>query len=63
MKSRIHGRDVEAFWRQVQTLAPVLPGAPVPVLFGFVIHPSAVEAATRAGAVVISSSGATGARG
>jgi len=38
-------------------LAAQLPGTPVVVLFGFVIHPSAREAAARLGAIVISSSG------
>jgi len=62
VKSRIYGRDVEALGRRVQALASTLPGVPVPVLFGFVVHPSAVDAAARAGAVVISSSGTTGAQ-
>jgi hypothetical protein len=57
VRSRIHGRDVEAVIRQAERLAPQLPGAPVAVLFGFVIHPSAREAAERLGAIVISSSG------
>ncbi|MDR7521001.1 MAG: hypothetical protein QN168_00910 [Armatimonadota bacterium] len=57
VRSRIYGRDVEAAFRQAERLAPQLPGAPVAVLFGFVIHPSAREAAARLGAVVISSSG------
>jgi uncharacterized protein (DUF3084 family) len=57
VRSRIHGRDVEAAVRQAERLAPQLPGRPLPVLFGFVIHPSAREMAGRLGAVVISSSG------
>jgi len=57
VRSRIHGRDVEAAVRQAVRLAPQLPGTPVAVLFGFVIHPSAREVASRLGAVVISSSG------
>lgn len=57
VRSRIHGRDVEAAVRQATRLAPELPGAPVAVLFGFVIHPSAREAAGRLSAIVISSSG------
>lgn len=57
VRSRIYGRDVEAAVRQAERLAPQLPGTPVPVLFGFVIHPSAREAASRLGALVISSSG------
>jgi len=57
VRSRIYGRDVEGAVRQADRLAPRLPGAPVVVLFGFVIHPSAREAASRLGAIVISSSG------
>ncbi len=57
VRSRIHGRDVEAAVRQLGRLAPQLAGRPLAVLFGFVIHPSAREAAQRLGAIVISSSG------
>lgn len=57
VRSRIHGRDVEATVRQADRLAPQIPGTPVVVLFGFVIHPSAREAASRLGAIAISSSG------
>ncbi|MDR7469137.1 MAG: hypothetical protein QN201_03230 [Armatimonadota bacterium] len=60
VKSRIYGRDVEALGRRIQALAAALPGIPVPVLFGFVVHPSAIDAAARAGAVVITSAGARG---
>lgn len=56
-RDRIYGLDVETVVRQADRLAPQLPGAPVVVLFGFVIHPSAREAASRHGANVISSSG------
>jgi tetratricopeptide (TPR) repeat protein len=57
VRSRIHGRDVEGTVRLAARLGPQLPGTPLAVLFGFVIHPSAREAAARLGAVVISSSG------
>jgi predicted nuclease with TOPRIM domain len=57
VKSRIHGRDVEALVRRIGDLAGQLPGVPLPLLFGFVVHPSAREAAARVGAVVITSSG------
>jgi tetratricopeptide (TPR) repeat protein len=57
VRSRIHGRDVEGAVRQAARLASQLGGRPVTVLFGFVIHPSAREAAARLGAIVISSSG------
>ena len=57
VRSRIHGRDVEMAVRLAGRLAPLLPGLPVIVLFGFVIHPSAREIAGRLGAIAISSSG------
>src|SRR5579884_2947629 len=57
VKSRIYDRDVEALATRVRQLAPQLPGTPVPVLFGFVIHPSAREAASRLGAIIIASGG------
>jgi hypothetical protein len=56
-KSRIYDRDVEALADRARRLASQLPGTPVPVLFGFVIHPSAREAAARLGAIVIASGG------
>jgi len=57
VRSRIYGRDVELAARQGARLVAQLPGRPITVLFGFVIHPSAREAAARLGAIVISSSG------
>ncbi len=57
VRSRIYGRDVEEAVRRATRIAPQLRGTPVIVLFGFVIHPSAREAANRMGAIVISSSG------
>jgi len=57
VRSRIHGRDVEAAVRRAQELKTQLVGAPIVVLFGFVIHPLAKEVAKRLGAIVISSSG------
>jgi len=57
VRSRIHGRDVEAAVRRAQELKAQLIGAPIVVLFGFVIHPLAKEVAKRLGAIVISSSG------
>ena len=57
VRSRIYGRDVEEAVRRTARLAPQLSGTPVTVLFGFVIHPLAREAAQRLGAIVISSSG------
>jgi len=57
VRSRIYGRDVEDAVRRTTRLTSQLSGTPVTVLFGFVIHPSAREAAQRLGAIVISSSG------
>lgn len=57
VRSRIYGRDVESAAQRASRLRPQLPGAPVVVLFGFVIHPSARIAAQRLDAIVISSSG------
>jgi predicted nuclease with TOPRIM domain len=57
VRSRIYGRDVEGAVQRAERLRGGLPGTPVVVLFGFVIHPSAREAAHRLGAIVISSSG------
>jgi hypothetical protein len=57
VRSRIYGRDVEGAVRQAAHLRPQLPGAPVVVLFGFEIHPSARATAQRLEAIVISSSG------
>ncbi len=57
VRSRIYGRDVEEAARRAARLRAQLPGAPVVVLFGFVIHPSARAAAHRLEAIVISSSG------
>ncbi len=53
VRSRIYGRDVEVLARRARSLAPQLPGTPVPALFGFAIHPSASEAAARTGVLVI----------
>lgn len=57
VRSRIYGRDVESAAAKARRLASQVTGVPVPVLFGFVIHPSAREAAERTGAIVISSMG------
>jgi predicted nuclease with TOPRIM domain len=57
VRSRIYGRDVEAVVRRASELRPQVSGTPVVVLFGFVVHPSAKEVASRLGAIVISSSG------
>jgi len=57
VRSRIYSGDVEAAVRRAGRLSAQLVGTPLVVVFGFVIHPSAREAAARLGAIVISSSG------
>ncbi|MCS7173099.1 MAG: hypothetical protein N0A24_06845 [Armatimonadetes bacterium] len=57
VRSRIYGRDVEVLARRVRSLAPQLTGTPVPALFGFVIHPSAQQAADRTGVLLIAAVG------
>ncbi|MDR7415092.1 MAG: hypothetical protein QN193_07015 [Armatimonadota bacterium] len=57
VRSRIYGRDVETLVRRFRSLAPQLAGPPVPALFGFVIHPSAREAADRTGVLLIAAVG------
>ena len=57
VRSRMYGRDVEDAVRRTTRLASQLSGPPVAILFGFVIHPSARNAAQQLGAIVISSSG------
>lgn len=57
VRSRIYGEDVQRVAQRAMDLAAQLTGIPVVVLFGFVVHPSAREAAARLGAIVISSSG------
>lgn len=52
VRSRIYGRDIEALLRKVQLLSPLLPAPPLPVLFGFVIHPSAAQLAAQKGVLV-----------
>jgi predicted nuclease with TOPRIM domain len=56
-RSRIYGRDVESLARKAKALGPQLTGTPVPAMFGFAIHPSAREVASRTGALVITAAG------
>ena len=53
VRSRIYGRDVEAIARKAQALSASLPGRAVPILFGYVIHPSAEQAAGQKGVLVL----------
>jgi predicted nuclease with TOPRIM domain len=57
VRSRIYGRDVESLARKAKALAPQVSGTPIPAMFGFVIHPSAREVASRTGALVIAATG------
>jgi hypothetical protein len=57
VRSRIYSRDVEAALARAQRLVSALPGTPVIVLFGFVIHPTARDAARKSGVILITSSG------
>jgi hypothetical protein len=53
VRSRIYGRDVEAIARKAHALSASLPGRAVPILFGYVIHPSAEQAAGQKGVLVL----------
>jgi len=45
VKSRIYAREVHHFQQVLQTVRPQLPAEPLPVLFGYLIDLSAMEAA------------------
>jgi hypothetical protein len=57
VRSRIYGRDVETVFQQASKLSSQLGKTPVTVLFCFAIHPSAQEAASRLGAILLTASG------
>ena len=61
-RSRISSGDVDGAVRQTRRLASQMAGAPVTVLFGCVIHPSARQAAEQLGAMAIHSSRLLGPR-
>jgi hypothetical protein len=44
-KSRIHGREVEKFAHDAVLVEPLMKGEVMRVMFGFYIHPTAIEAA------------------
>lgn len=54
-KSRIRSSQVEHFARTVERLRPHIEDKLIPVMFGYWIHPSALEAAQKAGIVVVAS--------
>jgi predicted nuclease with TOPRIM domain len=53
VRTRLYGRDVEVIARRVQALSASLPARAVPVLFGYVIHPSAEQVAGQKGVLVL----------
>jgi hypothetical protein len=55
VKSRIYERDVKAFAAKAERVARALTVTAVPVMFGFVIHPSARQASAAHGVVVVAS--------
>jgi hypothetical protein len=55
VKSRIYRGEVERFARKAGRVAQRLPEPIVAVMFGFVVHPSAREAAERLGVRVVAS--------
>jgi hypothetical protein len=57
VKHRVHGPDVESAVRLAERLRPHLPAVPVVVLYAFVFHPSARDAASRLGAIMVPSTG------
>jgi hypothetical protein len=55
VKSRIYEAEVRRFAAKISRLQAVLPGRALPVLFGFVVHPSARAAASSSGIRVVAS--------
>lgn len=55
VKARIYEAEVKRFAAKMGRLAAGLPAKPVPVLFGFVVHPSAHRAAAELGVRVVAS--------
>ncbi|HDH09372.1 MAG TPA: hypothetical protein ENF84_00355 [Chloroflexi bacterium] len=54
-KSRIHGREVEKFARDVALVEPLVEGEVMRVMFGFYIHPTAVKEAEKRGILLVAS--------
>jgi outer membrane murein-binding lipoprotein Lpp len=55
VKSRIYTGDVRKFFQKLQRIAAGLPSKPVGVMFGFVVHPAANDAARELGVHVVAS--------
>ncbi|MFQ6058561.1 MAG: hypothetical protein ACE5MB_06770 [Anaerolineae bacterium] len=54
-KSRIHGREVEKFARDVALVEPLMKGEIMRVMFGFYIHPTAMEEAEKRQILLVAS--------
>ncbi|CEP66938.1 Uncharacterized [Moorella glycerini] len=55
VKVRIYSREVKAFARKVARVRASLQGEILKVMFGYLIHPSASELATREGIILVAS--------
>ncbi|MFQ6058470.1 MAG: hypothetical protein ACE5MB_06305 [Anaerolineae bacterium] len=55
VKSRIYRGEVEQFLRKLQKVKETIPGEIIPVMFGYLVHPSAKEVADREGILLIAS--------
>jgi len=55
VKSRIYGRDVEAFYSKLKKLSGVVGVDVIPVMFGYLIHPSAEVKAGELGIFLVAS--------
>ncbi|MGQ9618686.1 MAG: hypothetical protein ACUVUG_06980 [Candidatus Aminicenantia bacterium] len=54
-KSRIYEGEVRSFYENIKPFLSILPGEPVPVLFGYLMHPSATELAKALDILVVAS--------
>ncbi|MBI4703814.1 MAG: hypothetical protein HY744_22115, partial [Deltaproteobacteria bacterium] len=55
VRSRIYERDVKPFAAKAERVARALSVTALPVLFGFVIHPSARQVSATHGVLVVAS--------
>ena len=54
-KSRIYGREVEKFAREVRLVEPLIKGEVMRVMFGYYLHPTAEEEAKKHGIILVAS--------
>jgi len=54
-KSRIYGREVERFAREVEMVRPLIKGEVMRVMFGYYLHPTAEEEAKKHGIILVAS--------